>query len=770
MTHLPALISDLALLLIVAGITTLLFKRINQPLVIGYIVAGFLIGPVVDFIPTITDTADITVWADIGVIFLMFALGLEFSIHKLMSVGSTGIITAVTEIVGMLLLGFGAGQLMGWSTMNSIFLGGMLSMSSTTIIIKAFDDLKLRGKKFTELVFGTLVIEDIAGIFMMIILSTISVSHGVSGGELAITIGKLVFYLAIWLILSIMILPSFLQKAQKLMNEETLLVVSLGICFGMVVLANGLGFSSALGAFLAGSVLAGTIHAEKVEHLVKPCKDLFGAVFFVSVGMMVDPAMLIQYVGPILLIMAITIIGKILFVGMGMLVAGQDLYTSIHSAFSLAQIGEFSFIIASLGNSLGVTSDFLYPIVVAVSVITTFTTPFCISRGDFVYRWLQKVLPEKWLNAINRNSQEKEKQGDKDRDWSCFLKQYFSTLIFYGIIVLGIIQLSTAFAWPILAEWLGARTGDFLTLVLTLICISPFIYPLLYCRNRFFSALWLRGKYNQPPLIILMVLRTIITAALVMLPFYSIYDLPIVLLAVVALLLVFVASRSDWLISHYLQIEARFLSNFNERILNEKVLGATEGGGQGAATHIWLHEQLYVIELLCPANSPAIGQNLIQLDWGNQMHINVIKIIRGRKHINVPAGKEEIHAGDHLFIMGQEKQVENFCLYCQQKALLEPVKEDLVTLKDFVASQDQYDEDKQILCYAVKVEKGSAFVGKSIKDSRIKSYLHCYLIGLERNLLPILNPNPNMMINAEDIIWVLGPQEMASKLVHSKIL
>ena len=402
MGHLATLISDLALLLVVAGFTTLLCKKINQPLVIGYILAGFLIGPVVSFVPTVGDMNNINLWAEIGVIFLMFSLGLEFSLHKLATVGNTGVISALLQIGGMMILGYGIGIAMGWSTMNSMFLGGMLSMSSTMITIKAIEDLGLKEETFTKVTIGTLVIEDIVAIFLMVVLSTVSVSQGVSGLELAGTIGKLMIYLVVWLMLGIYLIPSFLQKTQNLMTDETLQVSALGICFGMVWLADAIGFSSALGAFLAGSIMAGTVHGERIEPLVNPCKDLFGAVFFVSVGLMVVPSMLLEYLVPILILTVATIAGKIILLTAGMLIGGEDLKTALYSATSQTQIGEFSFIIATLGISLGVTSDFLYPVIVAVSVITTFTTPYLIRSTDGLYNLLLKIVPNQWQVQINR--------------------------------------------------------------------------------------------------------------------------------------------------------------------------------------------------------------------------------------------------------------------------------------------------------------------------------------------------------------------------------
>ena len=402
MSHLPTLIADLALILMSASIITLLFKWLKQPLVLGYIVAGLLAGPYVRIFPTVGDMENINTWAEIGVVFLLFALGLEFSFKKLMNVGSAAFITATTEVISMLLIGFMVGHLLGWSTMNSVFLGGMLSMSSTTIIIKAFDDLGLRSQRFTGIVFGTLVVEDLIAILMMVILSTMAVSKEFVGEELLMSVLKVVFFLILWFLIGIFILPFFLKKAKRLMNNETLLIVSLGLCLGMVVLATRTGFSAALGAFIMGSILAETVEAEHIEHIIQPVKDLFGAIFFVSVGMLVNPAVLVQYAWPVVIITLVTLVGKSIFSSLGVLLSGEPLKVSVKSGFSLAQIGEFAFIIAGLGASLKVLDSFIPPIIVAVSVITTFTTPYFIRLANPFAEWLYKILPPKTRESLDR--------------------------------------------------------------------------------------------------------------------------------------------------------------------------------------------------------------------------------------------------------------------------------------------------------------------------------------------------------------------------------
>lgn len=767
MGHLATLISDLALLLVVAGITTLFCKKMNQPTVIGYILAGFLIGPVVSFIPTIGDSANITLWAEIGVIFLMFSLGLEFSLHKLVTVGNTGVISALVQIAGMLVLGFGLGIAMGWSTMDSIFLGGMLSMSSTMITIKAINDLGLKEERFTNLAIGTLVIEDIVAIFLLVILSTISVSQGVSGLDLIFTIGKLMFYLVLWLLLGIYLIPSFLQKTQDLMSDETLLVTSLGICFAMVWLADAIGFSTALGAFLAGSILAGTIHGERVEHLVTPCKDLFGAVFFVSVGLMVVPSMLIEYFFPILLLTVAVIVGKAFLLVAGMMVAGEELRTSMYGAMSQTQIGEFSFIIANLGIGLGVTSEFLYPVIVAVSVVTTFTTPFFIKSSDKLVAVLENLLPDKWQKAMERYRNEKlaiEKE-EKNPEWKEYLKDYASRFIIYGILILGIGEIGQLLLYPALCDLIShGEIAAVLSCLLIYVVIAPMLPPMVRAKRKSFTTLWLQSYTNRLPLVLLSGFRILVSLLLVIRPAYQLLQIPLWLVTIVAVPLVFLLSRSKVIIGRQLEMEARFLLNFNEKKLQE-FQEAT-----GGKKHAWLDEQLLVAAYYCPKESDAAGKTLKELQWGRVFQVNIIKIIRDEMHINIPEGEETIQGDDLILVLGTEKTLMNFSLMNGRRCLLLESEEEPATLHEYIKNQDSDTETNQLFACAVPVQKDSSFVGVSIRDSKIKAEWNANLIGIERGVLPILNPEPDFVLNADDLLWVLGSQRMGQKLIEKGLL
>ena len=511
MSDLAPLLSDLALILICAGVMTLVFKKLKQPLVLGYIVAGFLASPHFSFLPSVTDGASVHLWADIGVIFLLFALGLEFSIKKILKVGGPAIIAALTIIFGMIFLGFTVGKASGWSRMDSIFLGGMIAMSSTTIIYKAFDDLGLRHQKFTGLVLSILILEDILAVVLMVLLSTMAVSNSLEGGEMLRSILKLAFFLVLWFVVGLFLIPLILKHTRRLMNDETLLVVALGLCFGMVVIAAKTGFSAAFGAFIMGSILAETVEAEHIDHLVKPVKDLFGAIFFVSVGMMVDPAMIAAYWLPILVITLTVLLGQATFATLGVLLSGQPLKTALQCGFSLTQIGEFAFIIASLGVSLGVTSNFLYPVVVAVSVITIFLTPYMIRLADPVYAWLDRKLPERTKAFLNRYNTGSAMVGSDSSDWKKYLVDIIKTTVVNLILVIAIIALSYRFVVPAILGIPGVW-GRILSAAAVILLISPFLRTMMIhgLRSLPFMRLWHENRVNRAPLVASVIIRILI--------------------------------------------------------------------------------------------------------------------------------------------------------------------------------------------------------------------------------------------------------------------
>ena len=767
MQEIPALISDLTAILVLAAITTLLCKKINLPSVLGYILAGFLVGPVVEFIPTIHDMANIEVWSDIGVIFLMFGLGLEFSLHKMAEVGVPGFLSAGIQALGMGIVGFFLGILLGWGTMNSVFLGVMLAMSSTMITMKSIEDMGFKEEKFSDLAMGTLVIEDIIAIFAMVILSTIAVSQSISGLALAERLGILLLYLALWLILGIYLVPTLMKKLVGLMNDEVLLIFSLALCFLMALLAEEIGLSTELGAFLAGSLLAGTVHAERVEHLITPCKNLFGAVFFVSVGFMVQPAMILKYIAPILLLAVVAIVGKLFFLTLGGLAAGQELDVSVSSAAAQTQVGEFSFIIAGLGQSLSVTGAFLYPIIVAVSVVTTFTTPFLLKLAGPLTRLLERILPDKWLAAIAKYSAAK--QADKsgeNKDLTFFLKYYFQTLALYGVLAVGVILLGVRSLLPFLLrlDW-GGRRAELVACGMMYLALLFLLPAMLRIKKRYFTALWLESTSNRLLLSILMIFRAGVVILLAVLPAFLIFQVNPLWLASGAIPLMWIITRSDRLTGHYLEVEARFLANFNERKLAEQF-----GQGDQAEVHHWLTEQLYVVTLACPEKYVGEGMTLWDHGWGSADHINIIKIIRGKEHINIPEGDVKTRGGDLLVAMGSRRDLENFCFKQTVDGIRPQKGSRLQTLKEYIENQEGIPQTRQLLCCGVSLGKDLPQQGRSIRDSGIKEEWSAFLIGLERDLLPIPNPDRSMTLRAGDLLWVMGSQEMAGKLVRLGLL
>lgn len=760
------LISDLALILIVASLVTVIFKKMNLPVVLGYIVAGFLISPNFVYMPTVVEAEDIHVWANIGVVFLMFGLGLEFSFKKLATVGGSAFITAITVMSAMILIGTGVGSLLGWEKMDCIFLGGMLSMSSTMIILKAYEEYELKKEKFAQLVLSTLVIEDIAGIFMMIILSTLSVSQNVSGLAMFKEIGMLIMYLVIWLILGIYLIPSFLKKISNLINDEMMVVISLAICLGMVVIATFIGFSEALGAFMAGSILAGTARAGYIERLVKPIKDLFGAIFFVSVGMLIVPELLVKYIGPIIIITIVTVLGQMTFATIGILFSGQPLRTAIRGGFSMVQIGEFSFIVASLGMSLGVISDFLYPVVVCVSVITSFTTPLFIKNSERVYRFLEDRMPDGMRIFIKRNTSESQSRTDKEKDWLEYIKKViFRTLIcsvaMYTIYWLGMNQLRPF----MLAHIVSRGFADFATAFITCAVMVPFIGLMHGTNSALFTKLWLKHRANRLPLITLKAMRILVAACFVALVLRKIYHIPFVILVAVAIVLIVFIIRSDYFRGITINMEMHFMANFSERTLARQKKERNIDGD-----YPWLNEKLLVAEF--QVTDTVDNKTIHDFTKSKAFRVTIIKIIRGDKFINLPTATEPVLEGDILHMMGTEAEIDACTILLEDAECIEYTERDDVRLKDYIYGQTFYgiDEEQQLICCPINVDYKSEFCKKSIKNSRLREKYRGSVIGIERSDLTMIKPDIETVIQPGDLIWVLGSKQMADSLIKGNIL
>lgn len=750
MSELPTLIADLSLILLCAGIMTLLFKKLKQPLVLGYIVAGFLASPGMPYTPSVIDTTNIKIWADIGVIFLLFALGLEFSIKKIVKVGGTAVIAACTIIFCMILLGIGVGMSFGWQHMDCLFLGGMIAMSSTTIIYKAFDDLGLRKKQFTGLVLSILVLEDILAIVLMVMLSTMAVSNNFEGTEMLESIGKLLFFLILWFIVGIYLVPEFLKRSRKFMGEETLLIISLALCFGMVVIAARTGFSAAFGAFIMGSILAETIEAESITQIVKPVKDLFGAIFFVSVGMMVNLHMIVEYAIPILIITIAVIVGQSTFGTFGVLLSGKTLKTAMQCGFSLTQIGEFAFIIATLGVSLHVTSDFLYPIVVAVSVITTFLTPYMIRLAEPAYNFVDNHLPSSWKKFLQRYSTNSSTVVNHENLWKKLLIAITRITIAYSIVIISIIAIFFRFIIPFLEKSLPSLWASILGAIITIICISPFLRAIMVKKNRSveYMTLWYENKANRAPLISTIVIRIMIAALFIIFVISGLFKASIGIVSGIAVLTILLIIWSRRLKKQSILIERRFFQNLHSRDIRAEYLGEKKPAYAGRL----LSHDLHLADIEVPEESSWAGKTLQELNLGKNYGVHIASILRGKKRINIPGGNERIFPSDKLQVIGTDDQLNTFSDNIQKGAIpqWETYEQSEMNLKQFI------------------IDANSIFLGKNIRQSGIREKYHCMIVGIERENGILMAPNVNIPFEEGDIIWIVGEKENVYQLINQK--
>jgi monovalent cation:H+ antiporter-2, CPA2 family len=739
MNHLPHLIQDLALILIVAGITTLLFKRLKQPVVLGYILAGLLVSPNFTLFPTITDIANVRVWAEIGVVFLLFTLGLEFSFKKLMNVGGTSSITALIEVSAMLGIGFVLGKLLGWPTMDCIFLGGIMSIASTTIILRSFDEMGLKGRKFANLVFGVLIIEDLVAVVLMVLLSTIAVSREFAGTEMLTSVLSLAFFLILWFIAGIFFIPSFLSRTQKHLNNETLLVLAVGMCLGMVMLSAKAGFSPALGAFVMGSILAETVQAERIEHIVQPVKDLFGAVFFVSVGMLIDPGVLVDYALPILLITITLIIAKVLHVTGGALIAGQPLKRAIHAGMSMAQIGEFSFIIATLGVTLNVTSSFLYPIAVAVSALTTFSTPYMIKLAGPAYQFAERVLPQAWKKILDRYSAGTQSITAAN-DWRKVLQGTAISILIFSLIILGIIFLFVRYVhtW-IEANLIAGMWGEVITAILCLATISPFLWALVLrkVQPQSTAALWANKRYHAP-LLFLRLVRAGISILYISIFMLSFFPVAVAITGVI-LLVAMAAIFSKRIHKFYIRLEDRFMFNFYHREMQEAKASLRELAPWDA----------HIARITFPAGSLHTGQTLEEMQTREQFGVNIAMIKRGDLHtIPAPGRYERLYPGDKLFVIGTDEQLEAF------KKYIEPASRQSLSAN----------ENNEVVLKKLTLEDDSPLLGRSIRESGIREMTNGLIVGIERDGKRILNPESHTIFEQGDKVWIVGDAALISNI------
>ena len=744
MNEIPFLVKDLALILMMAGIVTLIFKRLKQPLVLGYIVAGFLVSPHMPYTMSVIDESDIKTWADIGVIFTLFSLGLDFSFKKIVKMGASPIIATAVIVFSMMMLGISVGHGFGWNRMDCIFLGGMLAMSSTTIIYKAFDDMGFRQQKFASMVMSVLILEDILAIVMMVMLSAIAGGNNPDGGQMLTSVLRIAFFLVLWFIVGIFAIPLFLRSVRRLINGETLLIVSLGLCCGMAVLSTQVGFSSAFGAFVMGSILAETIEAEKIIKLVEPVKNLFGAIFFVSVGMLVDPKILVEYALPILALVGTILVGQAVLGTFGFMLGGESLKSAMRCGFSMAQIGEFSFIIASLGLSLGVISNFLYPVVVAVSVITTFLTPYMIRLAQPTYQVLEKHLPERLIHVLNHFAMS-HPQTQQQSKWRSLLKQMTINTVSYGILSAAVIALMFAFVLPLtrnlLPGWHLHWYANAITGVLTVVLIAPFLRAIVMKKNHSpeWKRLWVESSINRIPLMATIVVRFIIALGFVfyICNYLTRFANALIICIGAAVVLLMIASRQ--IKKRSIVMERLFIHNLRSRDIAAQVSGNKKPLYEGRL----LDRDIHISEFEVPEDSTWCGKTLRDLHLRQRFGIDLSSIRRGQHRLNIPDGKMMIFPGDRLQVIGNDDQLQKFNQSLQSDLLPE----------------DLEIEKREMRLRQLIISGSSEFLGKSLIDSGIRSKYSCMVVGLEEGRENLTHVSPNYVFQKGDIIWLVGEEE-----------
>jgi CPA2 family monovalent cation:H+ antiporter-2 len=726
MIHLPELIQDLGLILIAAAVVSLLFKSLNQPVVLGYLVAGFLVGPQISLTPTVIEAENLKIWGEIGVIFLLFGLGLEFSFKKLAQVGVQSSITALFEIAFMVGAGFLSGRLLGWSTMDSLFLGGLLSISSTTIIVRALEEVGLKSRRFVNVVFGVLIIEDLVAVLLLVVLSTVAVTQSFAGRELLMSALKLMFFVLIWFVMGLYSLPLFLRKIRDYLDSEMTLIMALGLCLLMVMIATQTGFSAPLGAFVMGSLLAETRQGKNIEHLIGPVKNLFSAIFFVTVGMMFDPQIIRDHAGTVIFLTLVTIFGKFLSTSLGALMAGQSLRHSIQSGLSLAQIGEFSFIIATLGTTLQVTNEILYPLAVVISGITTFTTPYLMRLADPLSAWLEKALPETILRRLDsyRALVFQSESSPRESQWTAGMMP----ILLNTVLVLAVHFSVRTYLQPMLVAQMGSSAGLSIALCLFVILLaSPFLWALTLADIANQKIQGLKSIEMS-----LAVLRTLLGLGLVGFIIHQLTSNLKLSPTVLFFLYFFSLYGLRFAGPLYRRLETIFKSNLEE--------------GKELATHpqraLLAPWDAGLAEFVVSPDSSLVAKTLKESALRENLGVTIALIQRGQKRILAPQRDEFLFPYDRVFLIGTDEQLAR----AQKQIEFEIEK--------------RVDEDLQIYgLESLVLPETSEMVGRSIRDSGLREQVKGLIVGLERGGERILNPDSSLILKPGDLLWIVGERQ-----------
>jgi CPA2 family monovalent cation:H+ antiporter-2 len=736
MNHIPQLIIDLAVILGVAAIVTYVFRKINQPVVLGYIVAGIIVGPYTHPFFSIVDVDSLKTLAELGVIFLMFALGLEFSFRRLAKVGVSAAGTAIIQIIVMITLGLTTAKLLGWTNMDSIFLGCMIAISSTTIIIKAFEELGLKKKRFAELVFGILIVEDLAAILMIVALTNISLTSSFNGIELLIAGGKLAVVVGAWFLIGIFLVPRLVKKVGQQNNSEMLVVVAIALCLGLVALASYFNYSVALGAFIMGSIIAESPEAKRIEHLVEPLKDIFGAVFFVSVGMLLDPNAILNNLGAILLISAVIIFGKLSSVTFGSILTGQRVPNALQTGFSLAQIGEFSFIIATLGISFKVIDDKLYPIIVTASIITTFTTPYLIKASINISQKIENKIPKKineYINSYINRFQKFSIIEEKQKTFNLKIMKWFLNLI----AIITIYSIISVKFEPFINEYVESeKLSKLFSWITAFLIAAPSTWAMLntfQCNPNDIST----QKSLRIKALVLFISRiiTILIIGSLSLNFIpSLISVSIVIIASLIFLLFFRRQISQY----YAWFETQFKSNFNQESTKQMC----------DVNSILAPWDAHLIEINVPNNSFISGKSIIESNLRDLYGINIVGILREESSFISPKPKEIIFPGDILLCFATDEEIEQL-------------------RQELEKSTKENNKTKEVIDYCLQkfiIKKESYLNGILIKDTKISEDYHCTIVGIERENVRIKNPKADSILKEDDILWIVGENQMLESI------
>lgn len=725
MHELAPLIKDLAVILGVAGLTALIFQKIGQPVVLGYLIAGLIIGPYTPPHTWISDVPSIKILSELGVIFLMFSLGLEFSFHKLMRVGFSAAVTGFIEVVFMLLIGLGVGFLLGWSYYNSLFLGAALAISSTTIIIKALSELNLKEKRFAELIFGILIVEDLLAIMLLVGLSLMVATKNIFSMALLLAGIKLILVVGGWCIVGYFVVPPIFSRIKHYINDETLTIIAVALCLLLVWMAASFHYSTALGAFIMGSILAETAMGHRIEHLISPICNLFAAVFFVSIGMLIDPIVIYQHFALVLLLSVVTIFGKVIVTSIGSFLTGQSVKTSVRVGFGMGQIGEFSFIIVGLGLTLSVIDSSLYSIIVAVSAITTFTTPYLIKYSDAFSNKLDASLSDRLQYFLDNYSAWVYRSLNTSQERPAYKKSLVRLMI-NGILVAIIFIVTSHWVLPFLKGviakvWLATILSWFIAMFIA----SPFIWGMLFAYKK--------DGFSLSPATFFCWAFTIVELAIVSIAYFHDWFIISIFIAVAIVFFTMVYTNLE---KSYHWFEKRLKQNLQKK--DAAKISITELAP-------W---ETHLVELIVPSNSPLSGKSLGQNQIREKFGVNIVAIYRDGRILLAPRGEEFIIPNDKLVILGNDNQIELF----QQMLVAEKTSETKQpALGNFIL--------KTILLH-----DNSLWVDKSIRDSKIREQASGIIVGLERGDVRALNPDPATVLSAGDLLFIVGERRLLEKL------